>query len=48
MADGGPSDLRPESNVYTVLVIIASLFLLTGTIVTGVRAQALFGNWMPF
>lgn len=48
MADSGPSDMRPESNVYTVLVIIASIFLLMATVFTSVRADALFGNWMPF
>ncbi len=48
MADTGPSDLRPSSNVYTVLVIVATIFLLTATIFTSMRAQALYGNWIPF
>ncbi len=48
MADSGPSDLRPDSNVYTVLVIVASIFLIAATVFTSVRAQALYGNWMPF
>jgi len=48
MADTGPSDLRPNSNVYTVLVIVATIFLLAATVFTSMRAQALYGNWMPF
>ncbi len=48
MADTGPSDFRPSSNVYTVLVIVATIFLLAATVFTSVRAQELYGNWMPF
>jgi len=48
MADPIPTDIRPESDVYTMLVIIASVFLLTGTVYVAVRSQALFDTWLPF
>jgi hypothetical protein len=48
MADQGSSDLRPESDIYSVLLIVASIFLATGTIFVTLRANALFDNWMPF
>jgi hypothetical protein len=48
MAEHGASDPRPESDIYSVLIIVASVFLATGTIFVSIRADALFGNWMPF
>ncbi len=48
MADTGGSGAQPESDIFTVLVIIAAVFLLAGTIYVSVRAQALFGAWLPF
>ena len=48
MADTGPSDIRPEHDIYTVLVIIGTVFLVIGTVVIGVRSQSLFGTWLPF
>jgi len=48
MADPNPSDVRPESDIYTILVIVATIFLVIGTLFVSVRAQELFGNWIPF
>ena len=48
MAEPGASEIQPESDIYTVLVIVASVFLLAGTLFVGVRAQSLFDNWLPF
>ena len=43
-----PSLIRPESDLYTVLVIIATAVVLAGTIFLFVRSQQLFGTWNPF
>ena len=47
MADRPTSD-QPENNVYTVLVIIATIVLAGATAFLAVRGQQLFGNWNPF
>lgn len=44
----GPGSVRPgESDVYTVLIFVAFLFVLTATIFVGYRAQTLFGALLP-
>ena len=48
MAEPGTSNIQPESDIYTVLVIVASVFLIAGTVFVGARAQILFDNWLPF
>lgn len=48
MADPSRSEAKPEMDVYTALVVVATIFLVAGTAYVSVRAQALFGNWMPF
>lgn len=48
MAEPTRSDVKPESDVYTALVVVATLFLIAGVAFVSVRAQALFGSWMPF
>ena len=48
MTDNEPSEYQPESNIYTVLTIVATLFLAAGTVYVGFRAQALYGSWLPF
>jgi len=47
MSDG-PNAARPDSNVYTILVILAAAMLLGSTIYLGMRSQVLFGTWNPF
>ena len=48
MSEVGPSTRRPESDIYTVLLIVATLFLAVGTIILAARSQQLFGSWVPF
>ena len=52
MAATGPSGAgssRPssENDVYTALVVVAFLFVLTATIYVGYRAQTLFDTLLP-
>ncbi len=47
MSEGGiPS--APESDIYTVLLAIAVVFVLAATVVVSVTSQKLFGTWLPF
>ena len=39
---------KPESNVYTVLLLIATLLVAGATVFLAVRSQQLFGSWNPF
>ena len=48
MVDPSGSDLRPESDIYTLLAIVATVFLAVGTVALCVRSQVLFGSWLPF
>ena len=48
MAEPGSSGAQPDSDVYTVLVMVATVFLAVGTIFVTVRAHDIFGNWLPF
>ena len=43
-----PAGDQPENNVYTVLVIIATVVLAGATVFLAVRGQQLFGSWNPF
>jgi hypothetical protein len=52
MAQAGPVTSRgarpdADSDVYTVLMLIAFLFVLTATIYVGYRAVELFGTILP-
>lgn len=49
MSTPGPGAARPsaEDDVYTALIIVAFLFVLTATIYVGYRAQTLFGTLLP-
>ncbi len=35
-------------NVYSAFIIIATLLLLVGTVYLALKANDLFGNWMPW
>ena len=48
MADSGGQSPKPDSDVYTVLVMVATVFLAVGTVYVGVRGNVIFGNWLPF
>ena len=39
---------QPESNVYTVLVIVATILIASATVFLAVRSEQLFGSWNPF
>lgn len=50
MADtrqGSKINVSPPNNIYTMLAIIATLFLLFGTVYLAVKSNALFGTWLP-
>ena len=47
MSDRPAAD-QPEDNVYTVLVILATVLVAGATIFLVVRSQQLFGSWNPF
>ncbi len=38
----------PDNNIYTVLLIVASVFVVSATVYLAVRSQQLFGSWNPF
>jgi hypothetical protein len=40
--------VSPESDIYTVLVIIATILVAASTIFLCVRSEQLFGSWNPF
>ena len=44
----GPTPSKPESDVFTVLLAVATVFVVVATIYTSVRANELFGSWLPF
>lgn len=46
MSDGPAS--TPDSDVYTILLIIAAILVAAGTVFLVVRSQQLFGTWNPF
>jgi hypothetical protein len=39
---------HPENDVYTVLVMLATLFVAAATIYLAIKSQQLFGSWNPF
>ncbi len=42
-----PSQIRPGADLYTVLLILATVLLAAGTIFVAVRSHALFETWLP-
>lgn len=44
----GPAPDRPPNNVYTVLVILATVVVAGATIYLALRSRQLFGSWNPF
>jgi hypothetical protein len=43
----GPAS-KPESDVYTILLIAATLLIAAATVFLCARSQQLFGDWNPF
>ena len=48
MSEGGPGSPQPESDIYTVLIAVATVFVVSATIFTAVQANELYGSWLPF
>ena len=43
-----PASGKPENNVYTVLLILATVLVVGATMYLAIRNQQLFGDWNPF
>ncbi len=43
-----PTAGKPENNIYTVLLVVAAVFVVGSTLYLAVRSQQLFGSWNPF
>lgn len=39
---------RPQEDIFSVLLIVAVVFVAGATIFLTVRSQQLFGHWNPF
>ncbi len=44
----GPAGANPENNVYTILLILATVLMAGATVYLLIRSQQLFGDWYPF
>jgi len=40
--------VRPEHNVYTILLIVATVLVAGATVFLAVQSAELFGTWNPF
>ena len=43
-----PSGLQPDNDVFTVLLVLATVVVAGATVYLAVRSQQLFGSWNPF
>lgn len=43
-----PGGAGPPNDIYTILVIIATVLVAAATIFLSVRSYQLFGDWNPF
>ena len=43
-----PAGTKPGNNIYTVLLITATVLVATATVYLAMRSQQLFGSWNPF
>jgi hypothetical protein len=43
-----PVEAKPRNNIYTVLLIVATVLVAAATVYLAVRSQQLFGSWNPF
>ena len=43
-----PAGVKPDNNVYTVLLIVATILVAGATTFLAIQSQALFGDWSPF
>lgn len=43
-----PVGQQPSQDVYTVLLIVATVMVFAATIYLAIRSNQLFGSWNPF
>ena len=43
-----PTDSQPDNDIYTVLVILATVIVAGAVVFLVMRSQTLFGSWNPF
>jgi hypothetical protein len=43
-----PAGAKPDHDVYTILVMVATVFVAAATVYLVLRSQQLFGTWNPF
>lgn len=43
-----PAEAKPRNDVYTVLLVTATILVAAATVYLAVRSQQLFGSWNPF
>ncbi|NOS99579.1 MAG: hypothetical protein HOP29_03025 [Phycisphaerales bacterium] len=48
MSEGGTSSTKPGSDIYTILLAVACMFLLIATVFMSVRSHQIFDRWHPF
>lgn len=44
----GPAPSKAPNDVYTVLLILATVLVAGATLYLAIRSQQLFGSWSPF
>ena len=44
----GPVGGKPENDIYTALLILATILTTGATVYLAIRSQQLFGSWNPF
>ncbi|HEY3243591.1 MAG TPA: hypothetical protein VGM03_09590 [Phycisphaerae bacterium] len=45
--DTRPAATRPESDIYSALIVIATIVVAAATIFMWWRSHELFGSWLP-
>jgi len=43
-----PGNTQTQSDIYTILLIFATLLVAGATVYLAIRSQQLFGSWNPF
>ncbi len=44
----GPKGTQPENNIYTILLMLATVLVAAATVYLASRSQHLFDTWSPF
>ncbi len=48
MSDRPESKTQPANDIYTILLIVATILIAGATVYLGMRSIQLFGIWNPF